>query len=164
MSKSGIYLRAFDIVNNVMHNDFSFIEVEGGDKETMGGLVFYSDIYKTDFSSWPPKYDFEMCLVIMEWVHAVDSIGNKIYTNDLVKVKEMDTGDEWVGVVMWGNMGCAKCFDIGLDKDGNISRSCFFDLKGAKFMVIGNVFEDEDMVIHLYEKNILKKQKYIANE
>jgi hypothetical protein len=149
-------MRAWDKINNEMHYDYQRIYIESGNEDEIpSGLIFNSDIYKHDFSEWPPDINKQVLLYEMEWVHAVDFIGMPIYEFDILEVTESD-GSKWKGLAAWGNMGCSLCRNIDKIIDNNISSYCYFGDSQKIYRIIGNVYENMEMIAHLIKLEILK--------
>ncbi len=86
----------------------------------------------------------------MEWVHATDSMGMSIYEADILKM--VTDGKEWVGVVWWGVKGCALVWDISVISDNNaLSKASYLDDKHSEISIIGNVYENRELVSNLIE-------------
>ncbi len=147
--------RAWDSVNKEMHYNFQSMWIKSGsEEETPSGIIFSSDLYTPSFEKWPPEDDILRRFSIMEWVHAVDSINMPIYECDLLSVKGKEKG--WVGIAFWGNAGKSLCWDINEIKNERLCEYAYFNEEGATFTVIGNVYENPDIVKHLTENKILK--------
>jgi len=149
-------MRAYDKINNEMHYNYQRMWIKSGNEEEIpSGLIFNSDLYHHNFEEWPPVVDKERVLVEMDWVHAIDEFSMPIYTADLIKVIP-EEGDEWIGLVQWGAKGSALCLDINdFDEENKCKHSCFFDRAKTKFNVIGNIYENREIVSHLIESGIL---------
>ncbi len=150
-------MRAYDKINNEMHYNYQRMWIDSGNEEEIpSGLIFNSDLHKHNFDVWPPDDKIDRILVEMDWVHAVDEFGMPIYVADLVKVNTEGI-DEWIGVVQWGADGCAICFDINsFNEEGKCTHICYFDKNKTKFNIIGNIYENADMVAHLIERGVFK--------
>lgn len=153
-----IRMRAWDSVNKEMHYDFEFMYIKSGDEnEIPSGLIFNSDLYSHNWEVWPPEEDIIRRLIPMEWIRARDEMGVPIYEGDLLSVKEKE--QEWIGVAFWGTKGCAYCWDINKTEDGKLGESCTFGKRDTKFTIIGNIYQNKEIVQHLYDQKILIDQE-----
>ena len=153
MEDKAFKLRAWDSINKVMHWQFLFMEiVSGNEEEIPSGIIFQSDKHEHDYSKWPPEKKTDYKLIVSEWLHAKDKDGVDIYSQDLLEVTNLADGSTWVGIADWGTRGCAMCWDINsLNENNKLSECEFFDSQEYDFRVIGNAFENREMVSHLIE-------------
>lgn len=148
-------LRAYDIVNGVMHYDFQYIFLKSDDDDVQTGLIYSSDRDKHDFSVFPPVTT-QKRFILMEFIHATDDMNMPIYEHDLVSVTDNKSGEEFIGVVFWGYKGCALCWDIDkLSENNKLCKYEFFDKKDTTYSVIGNLHENKDIAKKLYDLKVV---------
>lgn len=149
-----IKLRAWDVTEKVMHNNFQFMSIKSGNEDEIpSGIIYQSDLWAHNFSVWPPNEDYHPSFILMDWVRAKDINNNPIFLYDVVEVIDKNDGSVWEAVATWGSRGCAFCMSVD-NKDSYI----YFDDKGKKFNVIGNIFEDEKYYTKCLENGIIKHQ------
>ncbi|RDU53341.1 hypothetical protein CQA49_06745 [Helicobacter sp. MIT 00-7814] len=73
------------------------------------------------------------------WSGLVDKNGNRVYSNDIVRV--LDKGEEYAGIVVYEN--CTWLFDFGEYKDdlGFVTH-----FSATEFEVIGNIHENPELL------------------
>lgn len=141
---SVVNLRAFDLLNKVMHYDFEYMTIK--DK---GGVVFQSDIHEFKWGEWPPIYEYEVGrLEIMRWIMVKDKNGKEIYDLDIVRV--LANNVDYLGIVVLNEGGCPMALEAEKYKEKNYLCK-YFDNQELTFEVIGNVYENTDLCKKYWE-------------
>lgn len=106
----------------------------------------YSDI--SDFKTMTVILNPSTGIELMQFTGLKDTKGVDIYEGDIVEVRDVGFGYKYVGVINWDQESLS--YQLGIIKDyptmGQGLRDIFYTLKYHTFEVIGNIYENGDLL------------------